>query len=51
MPLFVIRVYRPEREEIDPVHIRADDRDDAESFVQQMYPTGTIVKRRKRKTA
>lgn len=45
MPVYVIRVYRPERREIDHVHIRADERLIAEEYAEEMYPTGTIIRR------
>lgn len=46
--VFVVRVFRPERGEVDHVRIRADDRDDAERMAQEMYPTGRIVRRHAR---
>jgi hypothetical protein len=48
---FVVRILRSDREGVDPVHIRADSRRDAENFVRKMYATQlvSIVGRRGRR--
>jgi hypothetical protein len=35
--IFVVRIKRSDREGVDPVHIRAFSRQDAETFVREMY--------------
>jgi len=35
--IYVIRIERTDRDFIDPIHIRAESREQAESFVREMY--------------
>jgi hypothetical protein len=45
--VYTVRLKRPDREEIDPVRIRAWSRAHAEEAALEMYPGSKIVKRSK----
>lgn len=42
MPTYVVVIKRADRNEHDPVHIRADTRDEAVNFVKKMYDSNFI---------
>lgn len=50
MPVYVIRVDRADRREIDPVSIRANSRHEARAFAMTTYPGSAIAGRSQRKS-